>query len=93
MPLKLSIIKFVLFIIGSILSSGFLWLLSKWSATKKAIFLYTVCSVEEADSFLIEEEDIVGGSTIVKSGEMFDIRRKVDAIRFIYHERTYLYHE
>ena len=55
--------------------------------------LYNVCDVEEATAFLIEEEDIVGGSTIVERGDMFDIRRKIMTIKFIYHERTFLYHE
>ena len=93
LPLQFSKLKLIFFLIGCIISSGFLWLLSKWSAKKKSIMLYNVCDVEDATAFLIEEEDIVGGSTIVERGDMFDIRRKVLAIRFIYHERTFLYHE
>lgn len=92
LPLQFSKIKLIFFLLGCIISSGFLWLLSKWSAKKKSIMLYNVCDVEEATAFLVEEEDVVGGSTIVERGDMFDIRRKTMAIKFIYHERTFLYH-
>jgi hypothetical protein len=65
LPLKNSNIKLVFYIIGVILSAGFLWLFVKWSSKRKAIILFNVCNLEEATHFLIEEEDVVGGSKII----------------------------
>ena len=46
LPIKFSNIKFIFYIIGILLSAGFLWLLVKWSSRKKAIILFNVCSLE-----------------------------------------------
>lgn len=45
LPLETSKIKTLLFFIGVILSTGFLWLLTKWSDKKKAIFRTKRCSL------------------------------------------------
>ena len=76
LPLKFNTTKFVFFVIGCLLSSGFLWLIAKWSSKKKAILLYDVCDVYEATDFLIEEEEVIGGSTIVERFNKYDIKRK-----------------
>jgi hypothetical protein len=46
LPLKQSKIKIGLFIIASIVTFGFVWLLSKWSAKRKAIFTTIICQLE-----------------------------------------------
>lgn len=45
LPIKKSMPKLVFFIIGCIITFGFLWLLTKWSASKKALLLFNVCPV------------------------------------------------
>lgn len=92
LPLTVSTVKLVFFVIGCLLSSGFLWLIAKWSSKKKAILIYDVCDVDDATSFLIEEEGIVGGSTIVDRYNKYDIKRRARSVGFSYHERTYLFH-
>ena len=76
LPIVINKTKLVFFVIFCLLSSGFLWLIAKWSSKKKAILLYNVCDAFEATHFLIEEEDIVGGSTIVDRFDKYDIKRK-----------------
>jgi hypothetical protein len=93
LPLKSSTIKFVLYMIGVVLSMGFLWLLVKWSSKRRAVLLFNVCSLEEATHFLIEEEDVVGGSKIIQRIDKFDIRSRARCVSFNYHERTYLFFE
>lgn len=60
LPLKSSTIKSILFYIGVALTFGFLWLLTKWSAKKKAILCTNICNLDEADMFLIKDEDCEG---------------------------------
>lgn len=55
LPLKKTMWKLVFFIIGCIATFGFLWLLTKWSSSKKALLLFNVCAIIEADYFLIRE--------------------------------------
>ena len=45
LPLKQSKIKLFFFVLGVIISFGFIWLLSKWSAKRKAIFTTVICSL------------------------------------------------
>ena len=45
LPLNFNKTKFILFVIGCVISFGFLWLLASWSAKKKAILIYDVCEV------------------------------------------------
>ncbi len=55
LPLKQSKIKTTLYIIAIIATFGFAWLLSKWSAKRKAMFTSTICQLEEATHFLIHD--------------------------------------
>lgn len=43
LPLKWSRLKIGLFIVATILTFGFVWLLGKWSAKRKAMFTSNVC--------------------------------------------------
>lgn len=45
LPLKTSKLKTILFYIGVVLTFGFIWLLAKWSAKKRAIFCTTICTL------------------------------------------------
>lgn len=45
LPVKKSVLKTILFYVGVILTFGFLWLLTKWSAKKKVIFKTNICSL------------------------------------------------
>ena len=57
LPLKVSKIKIAIFVIATIVTFGFVWLLAKWSAKRKAIFTRTICQLEEATHFLIFDQD------------------------------------
>jgi hypothetical protein len=65
LPLKRSTFKTVLFVIATIISFGFVWLLGKWSALRKAMFTCNICQLEEATHFLIHDEDTEGETAIV----------------------------
>lgn len=90
LPLKRSSFKLGLFVIACVLSLGFFWLLAKWSDKRQAIFLFVVCSLEEATHMLIEEEDD-DGSTIVPKISKYDMREARVCLGFEYRDRTYLY--
>ncbi len=55
LPLKTSKLKTLLFYLGVVISLGFIWLLSKWSAKRKAIFTTNICTLSEATHFLIHD--------------------------------------
>lgn len=92
-PLQTSKIKTVLFILGVILTFGFLWLLSKWSARKRAVFLTTISSLPTATHFLIQDEDSEGEMTLVAREDKYEIRLKRTCPSFIYRDRNYIYVE
>jgi hypothetical protein len=71
LPLETSKIKSLLFYLGVILTFGFLWLLTKWSAKKKAIFKTNICSLNEATHFLIHDDDSEGEDTLVERAEKY----------------------
>lgn len=45
LPLKRSKIKIAFFVVAVLATFGFVWLLSKWSAKRKAIFTCTICQL------------------------------------------------
>ena len=55
--------------------------------------MYNVCQVDQATHFLIEEEDVGSGASIVKRGNKFDVKRRIQVVSFDYHDRNFLYHE
>ena len=55
LPMVTSKIKTAIFILTSILSFGFVWLLAQWSGKRKAMFTCLVCSLQEAELFLIHD--------------------------------------
>ena len=46
LPLVYSKIKAVFFYLAVVASFGFVWLLAQWSARRRAMFTYLVCSLE-----------------------------------------------
>lgn len=93
LPLQTSRIKTVLFYLGVLLTLGFLWLLAKWSAKRKAIFRYNICSLDHATHFLIHDEDTEGEETLVERSNKWEVRFKRNCISFSYHDRNYIYIE
>lgn len=65
LPLQESRAKQVLFYVGVVMTLGFLWLLSRWSAKRKAIFRTNICTFDQATHFLICDEDNGGEMTLV----------------------------
>lgn len=55
LPLQTSKFKQALFYIGVLLTLGFLWLLSRWSAKRKALFRTNICTLEQATHFLVRD--------------------------------------
>jgi hypothetical protein len=45
LPLKYSKIKIAIYVLAVIATFGFVWLLGKWSAKRRAIFTCTVCQL------------------------------------------------
>lgn len=93
LPLKQSKIKITIFVLAVLASFGFVWLLSKWSAKRKALFTYFICSLEEATHFLIHDEDVEGETTLVERANKQEIRLKRLCPSFSYHDRNYIYIE
>ena len=60
LPLQRSKLKLALFVITNIFTFGFIWLLAKWSAKRKAQFTTNICHLDEATHFLIHDEDTEG---------------------------------
>lgn len=55
--------------------------------------MYSVCQIDNATHFLIEEEDTVGGATLVKRDDQYDVKRRSVVVSFTYHDRRFLYHD
>jgi len=93
LPLSFSKIRTTIFVVMCLATLGFLWLLAKWSSKRKAFFMYSVCGPAEATHFLIREDEIIGGCTIIERENRLDIKRRLQTVSFCYHDRNYLYHE
>lgn len=92
MPLVRSKIKMALFVLACLLTLGFAWLTARWSARRKALFMFCPCSLAAATHFLVVEEEVMGGTTIVRRQDKRDARRDEQVASFCYHDRNYLYH-
>jgi hypothetical protein len=93
LPLQTSRLKLLVFYLGVLMSLGFVWLLSKWSAKRKAMFRSSICLLEEATHFLIQDEDNSGEITLVERQDKFEMRLNRKCIAFNYHDRNYIYIE
>jgi hypothetical protein len=93
LPLKTNRLKQIVYYLCVVLTFGFVWLLTKWSAKKKAIMTASVSSLEEATYLLIHDDDTEGEETIVEKMKKVEIRLKRECFAFKYHDRTYIYIE
>jgi ribosomal protein S15P/S13E len=93
LPVQASRTKQALFYLGVLVTLGFLWLLARWSAKRRAIFRTNICLLEHATHFLVRDEDNGGEMTLVERTDKFEMRLRRQCTAFNYHDRNYIYIE